>query len=114
MQGHLIVANCLDGTIQKGTSLDVDPKRPTCHLKTATGGMIEVALAEVKALFFVKTATGRPDYNDARDVAPGDSRLVGARRVRVAGELRYGNDVYVDFDAQPSRCIVTLSDRFSG
>jgi hypothetical protein len=46
--------------------------------------MVEVALSEVKALFFVKTATGRPDYSDARDIAPGDSRLMGARRVKVA------------------------------
>lgn len=83
MQGHLIVANFIDRTVQKGMSLDVDPKRPTCHLKTVTGGMIEVALADVKALFFVKTATGRPDYNDAKEVAPGDSRLVGAKRVSV-------------------------------
>lgn len=84
MQGHLIVANYIDGRpVEKGLSLDVDPKRPICHLRTQTGGMIEVALAEVKALFFVKTATGRPDYNDARDTVPGDSRVVGARRVRV-------------------------------
>ena len=84
MQGHLIVANCLDGTVLKGMSLDVDPKRPKCHLKTRTGGMVEVSLSDVKALFFVKTETGRPAYNAAKDVAPGDSRLVGAKRVRVA------------------------------
>jgi len=83
MQGHLIVASFIDRTVQKGMSLDVDPKRPTCHLKTLTGGMIEVVLSEVKALFFVKTATGRPEYNDAKEVAPGDSRLLGAKRVRV-------------------------------
>jgi hypothetical protein len=83
MQGHLIVANCLDGTVIKGTSLDVDSKRPKCHLKTPSGGMIEVALSDIKALFFVKTTTGRPDYNDAKEPAAGDSRLVGARRVSV-------------------------------
>ena len=83
MQGHLIVANLLNGTVQKGLSLDVDPKRPVCHLKTPGGGMVEVALAEVKALFFVKSATGRPDYNDAKDSFPGDLRLVGTKRVRV-------------------------------
>jgi hypothetical protein len=83
MQGHLIVVNFLDGTIQKGTSLDVDSKRPVCHLITETGGMIEVSLDKVKALFFVKTATGRPEHNDAREPQPGDSRLVGARLVSV-------------------------------
>jgi len=83
MHGHLIVAHFIDGTVQKGLSLDVDSKKPLCHLKTRTGGTIEVALADVKALFFVKTATGRPTYNDAKDTEPGDSRLVGAKRVRV-------------------------------
>ncbi len=83
MQGHLIVANFLDGTVRKGMSLDVGPKRPTCHLKTQTGETIKVSLSDLKALFFVKTSTGRPAYIDAKEVAPGDSRLVGARRVRV-------------------------------
>jgi hypothetical protein len=83
MQGHQIVARYIDGTVKKGVSLDVDPKRPTCHLKTETGGTIEIALKDMKALFFVKSATGDPKHNEARDPVPGDSRLVGARRVRV-------------------------------
>lgn len=83
MQGHLIVAHFINGKVLKGLSLDVDPKRPLCHLKTETGGTVEVALNEVKALFFVKSAAGKPEHNDARAAVPGDSRLVGARRVRV-------------------------------
>jgi hypothetical protein len=82
MQGHLIVAHFIDGTVQKGMSLDVDSKRPQCHLKTDVG-TIEIELSTVKALFFVKTATGRPTYNEAKAPAEGDSRLVGAKRVRV-------------------------------
>jgi hypothetical protein len=83
MQGHQLVARFIDGSVKKGLSLDVDPKRPTCHLKTETGGTIEVALKDVKALFFVKSAVGNRLHNEARNPAPGDSRLVGARRVRV-------------------------------
>lgn len=83
MQGHQIVARYIDGSVKKGVSLDVDPKRPTCHLKTETGGTIEVNLAETKALFFVKSAQGDPKHNEARDPVPGDSRLVGTKRVRV-------------------------------
>jgi hypothetical protein len=37
----------------------------------------------VKALFFVKTATGRPDYQESKDQSAGDSRLLGTKRVRV-------------------------------
>lgn len=83
MLGHLIVAHFIDGSVHKGLSLDVDPKKPLCHLKTETGGMVEIALADVKALFFVKTANGRPTYQETKDIVPGDSRLVGAKRVRI-------------------------------
>ena len=83
MQGHLIVAHFIDGSVKKGLCLDVDPKKPACHLKTETGGTIEVALADVKALFFVRSATGDSGHNEAREPVPGDSRLLGARRVRV-------------------------------
>ncbi len=83
MQGQLLVAHFLDGSVRKGMSLDVDPKKPVCHLKTREGETLEIGLAEVKALFFVKTETGRPAHNDAREPVPGDSRLVGTRRVTV-------------------------------
>src|SRR5678816_2209537 len=83
MQGHTIVAHFIDGAVKKGQSLDVDPKRPTCHINTESGGTIEIALEEVKALFFVRSATGDPAHQEARKAVPGDSRLVGARRVRV-------------------------------
>lgn len=83
MHGHLIVAHFIDGTVRKGLSLDVDAKRPTCHLKTDMGATVEVALADVKALFFVKSPGGRPEYDDKKAPAAGDSRLLGARRVRV-------------------------------
>jgi hypothetical protein len=83
MQGHLIVAHFIDGTVQKGMSLDVDAKRPQCHLRTETE-TIEIELSTVKALFFVKTATGRPTYTEAKEPTEGDSRLVGAKQVRVS------------------------------
>ena len=83
MQGHQLVAHFIDGTVKKGLSLDVDPKKPTCHLKTETGGTIEVALKDMKALFFVKSPKGNPEHNESPNPVPGDSRLVGTKRVRV-------------------------------
>jgi len=83
MLGHLIVAHLKNGKVVKGLSLDVDAKNPLCHLKTESGAMVEVALADAKALFFVKTATGRKEHQESREIVPGDSRLVGTRRVRV-------------------------------
>lgn len=83
MQGHLIVAHFIDGSVLKGMSLDVNPLKAVCHLKTAAGPVVEVTLAKVKALFFVKTAEGRKEHQEATGPAAGDPRLVGARRVRV-------------------------------
>jgi hypothetical protein len=77
------VARFIDGRVQKGTSTDVDPKRPTCHLVTPEGKKIEVNLANVKALFFVKTPGGRPDYQEGKGQSAGDSRLLGTKRVRM-------------------------------
>jgi hypothetical protein len=83
MLGHLIVAHLKDGKVLKGLSLDVDIKKPLCHLRTESGGMVEIALADAKALFFVKTASGRKEHRESSEIVPGDSRLVGTRRVRV-------------------------------
>jgi len=83
MQGHLIVARFIDGRIEKGISTDVDPKRMTCHLLTPEGKKVTVDLANVKALFFVKTPGGKPEYHEAKGQSAGDSRLLGTKRVRM-------------------------------
>jgi hypothetical protein len=52
-----VVARYLDGRVVKGVSLDVDPARPVCHIRTGQGSQ-EVKLKELKALFFVKDLLG--------------------------------------------------------
>ncbi|HEV8356210.1 MAG TPA: hypothetical protein VGQ17_05505 [Gemmatimonadales bacterium] len=86
MQGTLIVAHRTDGTIEKGTSLDVDIKHPACHLRSEAGEVIEIPLADVKAIFFVKSFTGESTRHESKEPRAGDSRLMGARRVRVLFE----------------------------
>ena len=68
-----VVARYIDGRVVKGRCLDVDPARPTCHIKTRQG-MIEVKLADLKALFFVKDIVGDSTHQEATTVAPGDTR----------------------------------------
>jgi len=77
-----IVAHLMSGKVVKGISLDVDPAKPRCHVKTEAG-VEEVKLADVKALFFVRDLAGNPKRNDAQDPDPGDSRLRGATQVEV-------------------------------
>jgi hypothetical protein len=83
MPGHLIVARFIDGRVEKGISTDVDHKRLACHIVTPEGKKLEVSLASVKALFFVKTSAGRPDYQESKGQIAGDPRLLGTKRVRV-------------------------------
>jgi Family of unknown function (DUF6982) len=78
-----VVAHFIDHAIVKGTSADVDPKRPLCHVQTTDRGMVEVDLKQVKALFFVKDLNGKPDYDEIHSVASGDPRLRGSRQIRI-------------------------------
>ncbi len=73
-----VVARYIDGRIVKGTCLDVDPNRPTCHIKTVEEGkMVEVKLADLKALFFVKDFAGDSSHNESATIEPSDARAKG-------------------------------------
>lgn len=78
-----IVARYADGRTIKGTSLDVAQDRATCHVRTLDGSMVEVALSELKALFFVKSLDGNPKHVEGSSIAPTDARLRGAKLVEV-------------------------------
>ena len=73
-----VVARYIDGRIVKGTCLDVDPNRPTCHIKTVEQGkMVAVKLADLKALFFVKDFAGDSSHNESATIEPSDARAKG-------------------------------------
>jgi hypothetical protein len=72
-----VVAHYLNGRVVKGVSLDVDPGRPLCHIRTAEGAL-EVKLKELKALFFVKNLVGDAARDEARKLEPGDGRARGS------------------------------------
>lgn len=78
-----VVAHFIDHTVVKGTSADVDPKRPLCHVQTPEREVVEVDLRQVKALFFVKDFGGRPDYDEQQAASTGDQRLRGSRQVEI-------------------------------
>lgn len=78
-----IVARYADGRIVKGTSLDVAPERPNCHVRTAEGAMVEVDLKDLKALFFVKSLEGNKEHVEGDDIISSDPRLRGAKLVEI-------------------------------
>jgi hypothetical protein len=73
-----VVAHYLDGRVVKGISLDVDPGRPLCHIKTQSQGTLEVKLAELKALFFVKDLIGNSGRSDVLKLERSDGRARGS------------------------------------
>lgn len=78
-----VVARFLDGRVVKGTSFDVAPGKPFCHIKTDTDGVVEVALDDVKALFYVKSLEGDSERNDTQEVLEDDIRLRGSKRLEL-------------------------------
>lgn len=81
-----IVARFADGRVLKGTTADFLPSKPVFHLvPTPQSGtsiaVVEVKVAELKALFFVKDFAGNPDYNESKEFAPG--KPVQGRRLEV-------------------------------
>jgi len=90
---NLVVARFLDGKVLKGTSLDVDPARPTFHVRPAEGPTLEVKLKELKALFFVRSLEGDMARHETRTLDPGDPRGHGSTPVALHfpdGEVMLG------------------------
>ena len=83
MISNLVVARFRDGTTLKGTSLNVDPTKPTFHVRTPDRGAVEVRLTDLKALFFVKDPTGNSAHQEGTEPTNGDPRLLGARKIAV-------------------------------
>lgn len=77
-----VVAHFLDGRLVKGTSLDVAPNRPKCHVKTDEQ-MVEVELEKLKALFFVRDLEGDHEYSECFTSDPTDMRLRGAKGIEL-------------------------------
>lgn len=80
-----VVARYANGGLVKGESLNVDPSKPTIHGRTSDRKMTEVRLAELKALFFVKSLDGDSTHAEAMSAVPADPRSRGSHLV----ELRF-------------------------
>jgi hypothetical protein len=91
-----IVAHFQDGRILKGFTQDFLPTKPTFHLTPTDAPQqskpLEVRLADLKAVFFVKDLAGGPTpHSHRQEFAPG--KPVVGRKVQVVfsdGELLVG------------------------
>jgi hypothetical protein len=89
-----IVVRFTDGRIRKGYSQDFSPNKPIFRLvkdRTGAGEVEEINLADLKAVFFVKTFTGNPDHKERNRFTKGD--IPKGRKVEVTfadGEVLRG------------------------
>ena len=88
-----IVARFRDGRMLKGSTSDFVPAKESFHVAEQTAGSkpTMVHVKDLKAIFFVKDFTGRPDYTP-RNEFEGDKAPAG-RRIRVVfadGEVIVG------------------------
>ncbi|HEV8580537.1 MAG TPA: hypothetical protein VGX68_15830 [Thermoanaerobaculia bacterium] len=88
-----IVARYKDGRTVKGTSLDIDPAKPGCHVRTPEGSTVDVQLKDLKALFFVRSLEGDSTHDESRTPDPRDLRTRGSKLIRLTfedGEVMVG------------------------
>ncbi len=80
-----IVARYQDGRLLKGFTADFRPTKPLFHLSptdaAADANTIEIVIAELKAVFFVKDLAGNPAYNPKLEFETG--KPVTGRKVKV-------------------------------
>jgi hypothetical protein len=96
MESVKIVARFADGRILKGYSQDFFPNKPAFHLfKNLSKGAAkykEIRVADLKAVFFVKTFAGNPDYKERKRFGEGEPAQ--GRKAEVAfidGEILQGS-----------------------
>ena len=122
-----IVARYLDGRTLKGQTADFLPTKSVFHvIPSPQAGtsiqVVEVKLADLKAVFFVKDLVGDAAYNEAKAFAP-EVRAMG-RKVQVEfadGEMIVGTTqgyqpdrpgffvVPVDPKSNNERCFVVMA-----
>ena len=96
MPQNKIVVHYLDGRIIKGDTVDFLPAKPTFHLTLADASPparpVEVRVADLKAIFFVKDLVGSRQRPPRRqEFAPGQT--IQGRKIRVVftdGEILVG------------------------
>jgi len=91
-----IVARFSDGRIKKGYSQDFFPNKPVFHLLRNPAGEStapeEIRLTDLKAVFFVNTFDGNPEYKERKDFTEQESSQGRKVEVRFAdGEILRGS-----------------------
>jgi hypothetical protein len=89
-----VVVRFLDGRLQKGTTEDFFPNRPTFHLRPlGSSEMTEVRGKDLKAVFFVRDFAGDPKRREARGFERATTDVSRGKKIAIRfkdGELIFG------------------------
>jgi hypothetical protein len=89
-----VVVRFLDGSLQKGTTEDFFPNRPTFHLRpVGSSEMKEIRCKELKAVFFVKDFAGDPKRHEAHGFERATADVSRGKKVAIRfkdGERVFG------------------------
>ena len=98
MEALKVVVRFADGKLLKGTTADFFPNKPVFHLDQGPGGgVIEIQVSDLKAVFWVKDFAGNPAHNEAKEFLPG--ALISGRKAEVSfkdGETLIGTTLGYD------------------
>jgi hypothetical protein len=96
-QRNKVVVHCGDGTLLKGYTHDFVPEKDSFHLNTAldpgVGTIHEVKVADLKAVFFVKSVEGNPQYREKTRFDEVDAKTLHGIKIKVVfsdGEIIRG------------------------
>ncbi len=95
-----VVARYFDGRIVKGLSQDFFPNKDRFHIYPSdkpSGEAVEVAVNELKAVFFVRDFSGDSRYNERKEYLPADKP--SGRKIEVTfadGEVLVGTTLGYD------------------
>jgi hypothetical protein len=67
---NLVVARYKNGCVVKGTTDDFFPNRLSFHIQVHPGSTVVVKMADLKAVYFVKSLTGDAAHEKTRVVPP--------------------------------------------
>lgn len=89
---NLVVAHFKDGTLLKGITHDFAPARGSFHLASESpddeGENREVKISDLKAVFFVKSLEGNPDYHEKKKFEETDTSSL--RGLKISAEFLDG------------------------
>jgi hypothetical protein len=89
-----VVVRFSDGRVQKGTTEDFFPNRPSFHLRPLGGNeVLDIKCKELKAVFFVRDFAGDPQRRESRGFEQATVDISRGKKIAIRfkdGELVFG------------------------